>query len=110
MAVDHRPAGSLGLGQPSQASGGVALAPDADLVVVQPDQLGDPPVGVAIGSQQHDPGPGDVALWGGVTADTPFQLGSVLFADNQWRQPHPCSSPRPMKPATYISVISAKKH
>jgi hypothetical protein len=46
VAIDDRAARPFGLGQAGQASGGVTLPPDADLVVVQTDPLGDRPVGV----------------------------------------------------------------
>jgi hypothetical protein len=86
MAVDQRPARTGPVGKPGHPLVMEAATPAADRVRVHANQPGDLAIGQGIGGQQDHPRASDVALWGGVGADAPLQLGAFAIGQDQRRQ------------------------
>src|SRR5207248_1666797 len=73
--------------------GGVALAPHADLVLVEPDQQGDLPVRDAVGGQEHDAGPLRHPARHVLALCPPLEFPSLFIGDAKCRNHSHGSSP-----------------
>jgi hypothetical protein len=104
VVIDAWTSGALGVVESGQAELAVALAPDADLVVVQVDQLAGLPVGPAVGGKQDDPRSLGQPCLDGPGPAPRLEHGPITTAQFQWRWSH-----GPIQ-TTSICVIYAGMH
>ena len=89
VVIDDGASRALLVFEAGQAELLVALPPDADLVVVQIDQLADGPVRLAVGHEQDHPCPLGCPSLDGVGPHPCLELGTVTSSEFEWRESHP---------------------
>ena len=89
MVIDDGATRTLLVFEAGEAELLVALPPDADLVVVQIDQLADGAVRLAVGHEQDHARPLTCPSLDGVGTHPRLELGTVTSAEFEWRESHP---------------------